>query len=132
MKNQNIFFTLIFVIISLIVGFFGGVYYQRSQRATGFNRLNFQSNNPTGRFMQGTRPINGTIIKKDNESITIKLRDGSTRIVFLNEKTQISKSTSASKEDLTENKSVFIVGQQNPDGSISAENIQINPLRKND
>lgn len=132
MKNQNIFFTLIFVIISLIVGFFGGVYYQRSQRATRFNRLNFQSNNPTGRFIQGTRPINGTIIKKNNESITIKLRDGSTRIVFLNEKTQISKSTLASKEDLTENKSVFIVGQQNPDGSISAENIQINPLRKND
>lgn len=124
MKHQNVFLSLILIIIGLLVGFLGGIFYQKSQKPTGFDR--FQSANQRTRFPQGTRPISGTIIKKDEESITIKLRDGSTKIVFLTEKTQIFKSTSASKEDLVENKNIFVIGQQNQDGSISAENIQIN------
>lgn len=123
MKNQNVF-TVFLVVFGLIISFFGGIFYQKSQKPAGFDRFNSQSNRT--RFTQGTRPVAGTIIKKNEESITIKLRDGSTKIVFLTEKTKIFKSTPALKEELEENKDIFVIGQQNQDGSIFAENIQIN------
>lgn len=130
MKNKNLFLTLFLIVISLGIGFYAGINYQRSRRSFGFNQtgqFNFQGRGGFNGINQGTRPVSGQIIKKDNDSLTVKLRDGSTKLIFLTDKTTISKSTEGTKADLLENKTVFIVGQQNSDGSITAENIQINP-----
>lgn len=61
-------------------------------------------------FNQTTRPIIGEIVKKNNDSFVVKLRDGSTKIVFLTDKTLITKSTKASLNDLKERDNVFVVG----------------------
>jgi hypothetical protein len=45
--------------------------------------------------------------------------------VFFTDKTNIGKTTKAETSDLKENETVFIVGQENSDGSITAQNIQI-------
>lgn len=130
MPMKNLFTYLLIIVISLGVGFYTGILYQKNQPQTRFPQFsNFRQGQNQNRFLSGMRPVNGEIIKKDNDSLTIKLRDGSTKIVFLTDKTTISKSTGGTKNDLKENINVFILGQQNSDGSITAENIQINPRR---
>jgi preprotein translocase subunit YajC len=125
---KNTIFYLFIAVISLGIGFYGGVLYQKNQQQARFSQFaNLRQGQ--NRLPSGMRPISGEIIKKDEDSLTVKLRDGSTKIVFLTEKTTISKSTTGSKEDLQEKINVFILGQQNSDGSITAENIQINPKK---
>jgi len=120
---------IVAIAIGAVTGFFAGSYYQKITTRSNFSQFNFQQAGQRGgqnnRFGSGIRPVSGEIIKKDNDSITIKLRDGSTRIVFLTEKTNIAKSQKGSFDDLKENENVFVVGQVNSDGSITAENIQI-------
>lgn len=125
---KNTLFCLFIAVISLGIGFYGGILYQKNQQQSRFSQFaNLRQGQ--NQLPSGMRPISGEIIKKDEDSLTIKLRDGSTKIVFLTEKTTISKSTTGSKEDLKEKINVFILGQQNSDGSITAENIQINPKK---
>lgn len=124
MKN-NIFSYILIGVISLGVGFYGGNLYQKSQQQQRFSQSIRQGQNQ-GRFNTGgTRPISGQIIKKDSDSITVKTQNGSSKIVFLTEKTNIGKTSKATVDDLKENENVFVVGVQNQDGSITAQNIQI-------
>ncbi len=146
----------IFIIIILaIVGsgaFYGGMEYAKN-RGTGDssslgNFQNLQNLSPEERAQMrqqfganiGSAPrggqfgerlgngfINGEIIAKDDQSITIKLPDGGSRIVFFSESTDITKSASGSVDDLTENEQVIVNGQENSDGSYTAATIQIRP-----
>jgi hypothetical protein len=80
------------------------------------------------RTLGGTgAPVSGDIISKDDKSITIKLRDGGSKIVFLSTSTPITKSVSGATSDLSQNESVLIQGISNADGSVSAQSIQIRP-----
>jgi len=74
---------------------------------------------------QGLRPVSGTIISQDEESITVKLADESSKIILITENSTINKTEEGSKEDLGEGTEVTIFGQENSDGSITAQNIQI-------
>ncbi|MGB9883310.1 MAG: hypothetical protein ACPLRN_02230 [Microgenomates group bacterium] len=123
MKN-NVFSYILVGVISLGIGFYGGSLYQKSQQQERFSQ-NIRQGQSQQRFNTGTRPISGQIIKKDADSITVKVQDGSSKIVFLSEKTNIGKTSKATVDDLRENENVFVVGVQNQDGSITAQNIQI-------
>jgi len=131
MKN-NIFSFILIAVISLGVGFYAGIWYQKNQQQSRFSQFgtrNFSGQNQASRFGTGTRPVSGQIIKKEADSITVKTQNGSTRIVFFTDKTNIGKTTKAEISDLKENETVFIVGQENSDGSITAQNIQIGQVR---
>lgn len=126
---KNISTTVILIaIISSGIGFGSGITYQKSQK-TAFT--NFAGNTPTGMNRgsgRGFRPIIGEIISSDDKSITIKLTDGSSKIVLLTDKTSINKASEAVKTDLKTGEKVSVFGQTNTDGSVSAQNIQLNPL----
>ena len=77
--------------------------------------------------MNNSGMISGEIIDKDEASITIKQDDESTKIILLSEDTGVNKTSEGSIDDLEAGESVMIFGQTNPDGSISATNIQLNP-----
>ena len=129
MKN-NVFSFILIAVISLGVGFYAGSFYQKNQQQSRFSQFgtrNFSAQNQGRRFGMGIRPISGQIIKKENDSITVKTQNG-TRIVFFTDKTNIVKTTKTKIEDLKENETVFIVGQENSDGSITAQNIQIGQI----
>lgn len=142
MKNP----IVITAIVALIVGgaaFYGGMKYQQYQRANFRNagQGNFMMGNTgqrgnggangQGRMMgQGFRPIIGEIISSDDKSITVKLEDGSSKIVLVSDSVNISKSDSGSKTDLKVGTKVGVFGQDN-NGTITAQNIQLNPLMRN-
>lgn len=137
-KRQPNNFLLIAVVALIAAGiaFFGGIQFQKyqtrstfSQFANGQNRINRMG----GMMGQnGNRGFGGAVVGEiaaiDNDSLTIKLPDGSSKIVNLSQSTTFSKTDTASKDELKTGIRVAAIGSTNSDGSISAQNIQINPM----
>ena len=134
MKNTKLVIGTLLIVVG-ITGFFGGMKYQQSKR---FSMTDIQSGDMhagmTGQSgSERTRPISssgmvsGEIIDRDEVSITVKQADESTKIILLSENTGINKTSEGSVDDLKAGETVMIFGQENPDGSISAANIQLNP-----
>lgn len=124
---------LVTVVVAILVGglaFYGGMQYQKSLRGN-FSQFGFDGTRRFGNFTQGqngnnaTRPIRGEIISADDKSITVKLQDGSTKLVLFSSSTAISEATKRDAKSLEKGKEVFVVGTTNSDGSLSAQNISI-------
>ena len=126
LRDKNI---IIAAVIALLVGgaagFFGGMKYQQSKSGNQTS----QSPNRMGRFgSAGNRnnmAVRGQIIASDSNSITVKLMDGSTKIIVLSSSTMIGKTTTGSISDLTNGANVTVFGTTNSDGSVTAQNVQV-------
>lgn len=138
MKNNYVLIAVIAIVVG-IVAFFGGMKYQESKAGSGNFARQFQNmmgnrqggQNGQNRFMGGGRPVVGEILSVDDKSITVKLQDDSSKIVLLSDKTAINKATEASKTDLKVGERVLVAGTENSDGSVTAVNIQLNPIFRN-
>src|SRR3989344_1205764 len=132
------------IAIVVIIGggaFYGGMTYAQMSRggSGGGNFTNLSPEERQARFAgngnPGTRGSGGTgggftageIISKDETSITIKMQDGSTKIVLVSSSAQIMKSAAGTVNDLTVGTQVTITGSANSDGSLTAESVQIRP-----
>ena len=71
----------------------------------------------------------GQITAKDDASITIKMRNGSSQIIFFSATTLIGKAAQGSIADLNIGEQITANGKANPDGSLVAQNIQIRPTQ---
>lgn len=126
--------TIIIVITVGALGFFGGTKYQESKSINnrfGGNFQNMRGQQSSGQNQMrrgGFRPVMGEIINQDENSITVKLTDGSSKIVLLSEKTTYNKAETATKTDLKKGERVNVFGTENTDGSVTAQNIQLNPI----
>jgi len=78
-----------------------------------------------GRMLGGN--VVGEVLKMDSQSLTVKLSDGGTRLVFLSDKTTVMKTETAAVTDLVQGAAVRVMGSPNQDGSVMAQNIQIVP-----
>ena len=76
----------------------------------------------------GFRPVSGEVISSDDASFTVKLQDGSSKIVLYSSKSTINKASEATKSDVVPGEKVMVMGTENADGSITAQNIQLNPV----
>jgi hypothetical protein len=138
--------TVVFSIIFLVVGLTLGIFYQKSKTPTFGGNSQFQMGDTTGRTSgtgangtagqrtrgQGTgtagfRQTIGDIISADDKSITVKMTDGSSKIVLISDTTAINQSTAATKADLKVGAKVAVLGDQNTDGSITGKTINLNP-----
>jgi hypothetical protein len=126
------------VAIVLVVGggaFYGGVTYAKGKapaRDGNFERPSGAgANTPGGGFrgQGGTRMGGGLtvgeILSKDATSITVKLMDGGSKIVFLSDATTVNKATQGTKDDLTVGTQVVVMGTAGTDGSVTATSVQI-------
>lgn len=133
MKKNVIAIVLLAAVVAGSGGFFIGKKYQENKRQIFSRQFGNLQNGRQGNqgFGNGNRmtfrPVSGEIISQDEKSVTVKAQDGSSKIVLLSENTKINRAAEASKEDLKTGEKVAVFGTANADGSITAENIQINP-----
>ena len=146
MKNSNVVIIGIIAIVFAALGFFSGMKYQQT-KIPSFSRNNVQGmmgqneklSNGTGtkniRTGMGATNENGlrmgTIAGMDETSITLKMQDGSSKIIILAESTTYKKTAEAVKDNVQVGDTVVITGTTNTDGSITAQQIQINPAMMN-
>ena len=143
MKLNQIITTLVLLVVVGVGAFFGGTKYQQkkvtsqfTQRTgtngiTGQGMMNRNSGNTTGQANRGQtagfRQTVGEIINADDKSITVKLTDGSSKIILFSDSTVVNQTSTATKTDLKVGTKVAVMGDTNTDGSITSKTIDINP-----
>jgi hypothetical protein len=137
MKNNLIIGVLVALVIGAGGGFFVGMKYQQGKAPTGNQQFTGGRNfggagGPTGqnRFRNGGGQVVGEILSQDNNSITVKMQDGSSKIIILSSTTTISKAQAGTVSDLKVGERVAAFGTANSDGSVTATNIQLNPVQR--
>jgi len=138
MKNKIV---SVAVLVAVVVGagaFYGGMQYQKSiaAKTASSGRQQFAGGGQGGMGRRGAGGQNGgfvggDIISKDDKSITVKSRDGGSKIVFLSQSTSVGKTVAGASSDLTVGEQVVVNGTANSDGSVTAQNIQIRPAGQN-
>jgi len=130
MKNNLIIAAVAALVLGGVVGFLGGIQYQKSQRPNFAGAAN-RGGQFAGRFGDANganRPVTGQIISADDKSITVKMQDGSSKIVILSTNTTINKQATGSTSDLKTGTNVMVLGTTNSDGSVTAQSVQLNPM----
>jgi len=132
---------MIFIVVLLIAAsFYAGIKYQESKQSTfsrqfggrfGADQSGARTGDQiSGRNRMGARQTVGEIISQDDKSITVKLQDDSTRIVLFTGTTTVNKASEGSINDLKVGERVAVFGAENTDGSVIAQNIQLNPMSR--
>lgn len=144
MHKKCIVMTIIAVVVIGGGAFYGGMQYNKSKsilqgpirngggqffqsqgqggnRQAGGQRTSGGLNNGSGDF------TSGDIISKDDKSITVKTRDGGSKIIYFSDSTTIGKAEKGSASDLSIGQQVMVNGKSGTDGSLAAQNIQIRP-----
>jgi predicted small secreted protein len=142
MKNTKVLVPIILVLVGLGAGFFGGIQYRNYQlnkaragfaaggsasAAGAFQRFNGRTGG-TGTGAARGGAVTGSILSVDGNSFTVKLADGSSKIVLFSASTTYSNTVSGAQSDLKVGGNVMVMGSTNSDGSVTATNVQINPM----
>lgn len=132
--KKTITISVITGILTLTLGFFGGLTYQKSKTASQFMRGgNRQANGTTlqngvgqrNGALRGNAPVSGKIISLDTTSLTVQIANGSNKIVVISNQTKVNKTQDASITDLKMGDDVMIIGTQNTNGSVTAQSISL-------
>ena len=134
-KNSMIIAGIILIIAAAAVGFYAGMQYQTGRARNTFAQGGTFRQRFAGQFAQNGQNANfqavrGQILSMSNNILTIKLSDGSTKIVVLSGNTTFAQSAKASLSDLKVGDTVNAIGTTNSDGSVTAQDLQINPLQQ--
>lgn len=135
---KKILSIIIAIIVIVLIGgatFYGGIKYAQSKALGKSNQGNLQNVRQMGGANAGAGFRNagsgssgfasGEIISKDNNSVTIKLQDGGSKIIFYSGTTEIDKFVQGTLSDLEIGKTVIVNGIANQDGSITSQSIQL-------
>lgn len=128
--NQKNIGIIVAVLIISGGSFYGGTTYEKSSvpaRGQFSGGGQFASAGGARRARTGGGMTAGSILSRDATSMTIKMQDGSTRIVLVSASTQVMKSASGTLDDLSAGTNVVVTGSANSDGSITAQSIQLRP-----
>ncbi len=138
MKPIKPMYVLILVVVFAAAAFYGGMQYQKSQTRASFaggangqfaRRFGQGGSGPGGfgggQGAGGMMPVRGQIVSQSNGSITVKMNDGSSKIVNLTGSTTISKTTTGTTSDLKSGEDVTAIGSAGSDGSVTAQTVLI-------
>lgn len=128
------------VLVIGIISFYGGMKYGGSKIiATASNTLGQGQQRGGGQFGSGAGNrmgggnrggagfANGEVVSVDDKSLTVKMRDGSSKVIILSVSTQVLKSAVGTLVDVPTGTEITVVGSPNSDGSITAQSIQVRP-----
>ncbi len=139
MKNKNtlMIVAVILIVVAAVGGFFAGMQYEKSQGRAALGQFAQRFGNGNGTYLQRTgasgqqgqrfTPIRGQILSLGSGTMTVKMQDGSTKIVVLGSNTTFIKTQTGALSDLKQGDNVMVVGTYNSDGSVTATDVQINP-----
>ena len=119
-KSKSGLVMLVLMVVVLGGTFYGGMKYGQTSRPKMGNRPNMNST-------ADSSFVGGEILSKDDTSITVKLPTGGSKIIFVSNSTQVTKSTSGSLGDLVVGQQVSANGKTNTDGSVTATTISLRP-----
>ncbi|PIU73341.1 hypothetical protein COS78_02810 [Candidatus Shapirobacteria bacterium CG06_land_8_20_14_3_00_40_12] len=138
MLNKNI--LLVVVLVLLVAGGSFGVGYKVAQlktRATIAGRFGDMRTQGLGQGTGqngvkrsagiGRNQIAGDIIALDDKSLTLKMIDGSSKIILLSDSMMVNKTTAAAKGELKVGGKIAVFGAVNTDGSVTASSIELDP-----
>ena len=134
--TKTMVISALLVLLALGGGFFAGMTYQKGKAVVrnGFYAMTQgnQGGMMRGRFGQGQggqnfRPVRGEVLSLSQNTMTVKLPNGNSEIVVFGQSTQFVKSEAASVSDVKTGDTVMVVGTQNSDGSVTAQNVEVNP-----
>jgi hypothetical protein len=121
-------------IILIGAAFYGGMMYGKSTAAATatVNRRNFQGMGGNfqvigGRGAAGGGNVSGDILSVSDKIITVKMRDGSSKIVVYSTSTAVREITQVdvARDQLQVGKAITVLGTTNSDGSLTAQSIQL-------
>jgi hypothetical protein len=121
---------IIIVAVIVIAGaFYGGMLYGQGKSSQGPRQfegagMGFQNRQQVSK---GANFAGGEIISMDDESVTVKMQDGGSKIVFFSDSTKITKSVDGTADDLKVGENIIVTGETNQDGSVTAQTIQFRP-----
>jgi hypothetical protein len=139
-NNQSIIIAILVIIIIGVGAFFGGMKYQESKSLAnrpGMGQFEGNEGNMMFERTDGNTNVRrgfggvvmGDVVSVDQNSITVKLSDGSSKIVNLTKSTTYSKTDAVSQSDVTNGTKVAVIGATNSDGSVTATRVEINPTQ---
>ena len=121
MKNNIV---ILIAVLCLASGFGGGYFFKNYQvekmRPNFGNQINDRQRNGLGPQTGFGGMVTGEIIAQDEKTITVKIQDGSTKMVIFGDSTMYSKTQTAEKSELSVGNQVRIFGTVNSNGSITA------------
>ncbi len=132
--NNKIIIAILVVVVAA-ASFYGGTMYAGSRRSTAFGlggtgganggqlRQRFGGNGANSNNLA----VRGKVTSVGNGSMTVQMNDGSSKIVILSNSTNISQSQSAKTSDIKSGDEVMAFGTSNSDGSVTAQDVQLNP-----
>ncbi len=134
--NKKIIIPMIVVaLVAGGLGFFGGSQYSRrgsqiSAMGRGGQFAQFTGGGPAGAGRNRATNaaggfMSGEVLSQDAQSITLKLQDGGSKIVFVSTSTPIMKLVTGSSKDITVGTRMTVNGIVNSDGSFTAQMIQL-------
>ncbi|MBP9687109.1 hypothetical protein KBD68_00430 [Candidatus Woesebacteria bacterium] len=132
-KVNPVVITAVVAIVVAAAAFFSGMKYQQMKTGSiGFTRGANMVGARNGQGMmggnrQGFGGVSGEVTANDGTSMTVKMSDGSSKIVILSDSTTVSKTSDGAKADLSVGAKVAVFGPSNSDGSVTAQNVQLNP-----
>ena len=126
--NKSVLIAIIVAVVFAGAGFYGGMLYGGSKNSTAVpgavNRPAGAGNAQSGAAGGGAY---GEIVSVDSTSMTVKMSDGGSKIIFFSGSAKITKNADAQVSDLVVGQTVMASGNANSDGSVSAKTIEINP-----
>jgi hypothetical protein len=135
MKKNSYIYAIIIGLLLVGAAFYGGMQYQKmtssNQNRAGGNTRFGQGQTPGGANAQGRMGggfTTGEVVSLDSQSLTVKLANGSTKIVFYSASTPVVKQSDATIADLKAGETVMVTASANPDGSISAREIRVGKI----
>ncbi len=119
----------------IAIAFFGGLSYGKNSVGSKipengqFFARNLDGQAPNGGMMRNQAGgfTGGEVVSVDAKGFTVKLRDGSSKIVFLSGATEILKFATGTVSDIGVGEQITVSGSANSDGSITAQSVQLRP-----